>query len=101
MNLQEFRSSVDLDQPPHGLPSTLLAMWFAAKGDWDQAHGLSQDIKSADGDWIHAYLHRVEGDNQNAAYWYRRADRPVSSLSLDDEWAEIVEAMIIAGRVTI
>ena len=68
-------------------------MWYQAKGNWEEAHSLAQSEKSPAGSWVHAFLHRVEGDLGNAAYWYRLADRPVCISSLDDEWEEIVVAL--------
>ncbi|MBT3790136.1 MAG: hypothetical protein HN725_22545 [Alphaproteobacteria bacterium] len=93
MNFQSFKASVADAQPPSDLPAILLALWHAAKGEWEKAHELSQADESAAGSWVHAYLHRVEGDNSNAAYWYRRAGEPVCQLSLEDEWEQIAEAL--------
>ena len=87
--LAEFRETIASPAPPTGIPPTLLALWHDAKGKWDAAHKVAQDIDDADGSWIHAYLHRKEGDAGNAAYWYRRAGKPVSRKSLEDEWEEI------------
>lgn len=70
------------------------ALWFAAKGEWDTAHRLAQADKSSDGDGVHAYLHRREGDLGNAGYWYARAGKPVATCSLDEEWAAIAEALL-------
>jgi hypothetical protein len=88
MTLDEFRSTLSFASPPP-LPATLVALWHDAKGHWDAAHGVAQDVHDEDGSWIHAYLHRKEGDAGNAAYWYRRAGKPVSRKSLEDEWEEI------------
>ncbi len=89
MTPAELKASTSVSAPPAGLPATLRALWHDARGDWDAAHTVAQDIEDEDGAWIHAYLHRKEGDAGNAAYWYRRAGRPVSKLSLDEEWDEI------------
>mgnify|MGYP003977623663 FL=1 len=79
------------DKPSDALPVHLRALWWAQKGDWDTAHDLAQDAASQSGDWVHAYLHRVEGDLGNAAYWYRRANQPVKAReSLEEEWKELV-----------
>ena len=94
MDLPTFEESLKHDAPPAALSLALKALWHDARGDWDEAHRLAQQKDDADGAWVHAYLHRKEGDPSNAAYWYRRAGRPVSSLSLDDEWREIVEALL-------
>lgn len=73
----------------------LLALWQDAQGNWDEAHEVCQQAKSRDGDWVHAYLHRKEGDAGNAGYWYARAGQPVpdASVTLEAEWAEIVRAL--------
>lgn len=94
MNLDAFRRSLADAAPPTGLVPALAALWCDAKGDFDGAHNLAQSDDSAAGSWVHAYLHRKEGDAGNAAYWYRRARRPFPSASLEDEWAEIVETLL-------
>jgi hypothetical protein len=80
--------------PPAGLSAPLAALWWAAKGDWEKAHKLAQDEEGADAAWIHAYLHRVEGDLANARYWYGAAGRPPATGSLDAEWMEIAAALL-------
>ena len=72
----------------------LQALWHDAQGDWDQAHGVCQSAGDRDGDWVHAYLHRKEGDLANAGYWYRRAKQPVHKGTLDEEWEEIARALL-------
>ena len=94
MDLQGFTASLDAAAPPPGLSRALEALWYEAKGEWDRAHRLAQAVKTSDGAWVHAYLHRVEGDASNAAYWYRRAERPVSDLPAAEEWAAIVQALL-------
>lgn len=97
MTLTEFRSSVqDAPSPAAGLAPLLQALWHDARGDWDRAHQLAQDVETKDGAWVHAYLHRKEGDPDNARYWYRRAGRAESAASLDDEWTEIADALLSA-----
>lgn len=93
MNLANFRASLTDTQPttPY-LP--LRAMWYAAQGDWHQAHDLLQDDNTPHGAWVHAYLHRKEPDAANAAYWYRRAGKPVASGSFEAEWDAIVAALL-------
>lgn len=93
MTLDEFRHSLDQQEPPQ-VDYPLQALWYEAKGDWTRAHEAAQADDSADGAWVHAYLHRVEGDPGNAAYWYRRANRPVSQASLADEWAAIAQDLL-------
>ena len=94
MTLTEFRASLADPAPPQGLAPALAALWRDAKGDWDGAHDFAQADGSRAGDWVHAYLHRKEGDAGNAAYWYRRAGKPVARDSLEQEWAEIVGALL-------
>ncbi len=94
MTFESFQASLQNESPPLELPALLQAMWYDGKGDWDAAHSIAQDIDTADGSWVHAYLHRKEGDNFNAGYWYRRANKPASNVSLDEEWEEIVRAML-------
>jgi hypothetical protein len=94
MTLDELRATLDEPQPPPGLSSALQALWWQGKGDWERAHRLAQAEDGADGAWVHAHLHRVEGDLSNAAYWYRRAGRPVATEPLDEEWAAITGAML-------
>jgi hypothetical protein len=94
MTLTELRASLREDAPPPGLPETVQALWHDARGDWDEAHRIAQDIHDADGSWVHAYLHRKEGDLSNASYWYRRAGRDRPSLALDEEWRQIAEALL-------
>ena len=72
----------------------LKALWYAGKDEWDNAHKLIQDVEDKNAAWIHAYLHRKEGDIGNADYWYRRAGKFRSSLSLEEEWEEIVSALL-------
>jgi hypothetical protein len=97
MTLAQFRATLSSPQPPAGLTPALLALWHDGRGDWDAAHETAQDIDDADGAWIHAYLHRKEGDASNAAYWYRRAGKPVASAPLDDEWSAIAAALLGSG----
>ena len=98
MDLQGLRASLGAAAPPPGLGRALEALWYEAKGEWDRAHRLAQSEDTVDGAWVHAYLHRVEGDASNAAYWYRRAGRPVSDLPTAEEWAAIAEALLAGSR---
>jgi hypothetical protein len=82
---------------PDGLSAELVALWHEATGDWDRAHQVVQDLDNADAAWVHAYLHRREGDQSNARYWYTRAGKPLCHLPLDDEWIQIAETLL-AGR---
>lgn len=78
------------DAPPPALPATLMALWHAEKGNWEAAHTLAQSIDNPNGSWIHANLHREEGDTGNARYWYGRAGRPESKRSVAAERAELI-----------
>ncbi len=80
-----------LAAPPRSAP--LAALWWVAHGDWDKAHEAAQADKGQDAAWVHAHLHRIEGDLPNAAYWYHRARKPVATDPLDDEWAMIAAAL--------
>lgn len=80
--------------PPRAVGAPLAALWWAKKGEWDKAHGLVQDETGAEAAWVHAYLHRAEGDLGNAQYWYRQARKPVASGELDSEWAAMVETLL-------
>jgi len=98
MDLTVFRASLAAAAPPEGLNLALQALWWEAKGDWDKAHELAQADEGGDGDWVHAYLHRKEGDAGNAGYWYRRASKPTSRVSLEEEWAAIAAALLEGRR---
>lgn len=91
--MQEFKSSLKEQQPP-GVAVLLQALWYEAKGDWEKSHELAQDVNTPDGSWVHAYLHRKEGDRFNAQYWYNRANRKMPEYSMEKEWEEIVKTML-------
>ncbi len=92
------RSATADAAPPEGLSLALRALWWAAKGDWDQAHRVAQENEEdADTAWAHAWLHRQEGDLANADYWYQRAGRPRSPLGLEAEWHAISAALLRQG----
>lgn len=94
MTLQEFKTSLQQSTPPAGLNLALQALWQAGKGDWNASHAIAQAQGDADVDWVHAYLHREEGDLNNAGYWYRRAGKPASTQSLAEEWDAIATALL-------
>jgi hypothetical protein len=94
MTLDEFRQSLTATAPPAGLTPALAGLWWDAKDDWKQAHESAQRDEGVDGSWVHAYLHRKEGDHGNAAYWYRRARKPVCREPLDAEWFSIVRSLL-------
>ena len=93
MDFDSFRKSVAAAAPPAGLDLAQQSLWWDAKGDWDKAHQLADKRHDTNGSWVHAYLHRKEGDQGNAGYWYRRAGKPVSKGSLDAEWTAIAKAL--------
>ncbi len=99
MNVDAFATSLADPEPPEGLGLALQALWWDARGDWKRAHALAQaddaDPRCA---WVHAYLHRREGDLFSAAYWYRRAGRPTASGSLTDEWRTLASALLTEAR---
>ncbi|HLZ06760.1 MAG TPA: hypothetical protein VKR55_32015 [Bradyrhizobium sp.] len=92
--MADFKATLSNAKPATGLSPPLAALWWAAKGDWDAAHKIVQDEDDANSAWVHAYLHRVEGDPGNAGYWYRRAGQPVAKDSLEAEWERIASALI-------
>jgi len=94
MTFEAFRESLKDPQPPEGLTLAQTGLWWDAKGDWTRAHESAQQDEGGDGSWVHAYLHRKEGDQSNAAYWYERAGKPVCRESLDSEWQHIVESLL-------
>jgi hypothetical protein len=94
VSMADFRASLSDAAPAPDLSAPLAALWWAAKGQWDQAHGIVQDEADANSAWVHAYLHRVEGDLGNAGYWYRRASQPVATGSLETEWEQMVSALL-------
>lgn len=97
MSFAELRQSLTRDaRPPAGASLAVQALWHDARGDWEAAHGCAQDDPGRDGAWVHAYLHRKEGDPGNASYWYTRAGRkmPGSEVTLADEWAAIARALL-------
>ncbi|MEZ4729746.1 MAG: hypothetical protein R3E79_21660 [Caldilineaceae bacterium] len=98
MTLQEFKASLQQETPPAGLSTALQALWQAGKGEWQASHAITQVQGDADVDWVHAYLHREEGDLNNAGYWYRRAGKPTSSQSLAEEWDEIAQALLAKNQ---
>jgi hypothetical protein len=94
MKPSEFKSSLAKARPPAGLGPALTALWWAGKDDWNKAHKIVMDEGGKDCAWVHAYLHRVEGDLGNARYWYREAGKPAASGPLKVEWGAIARAML-------
>ena len=94
VTLAEFKQTTASAKPPAELSPALMALWHDARGNWDAAHETAQEIHDATGAWVHAYLHRKEGDLGNAAYWYRRAGQPEARDPLEAEWDRIVSALL-------
>ncbi len=95
MTFEDLRTAVEGRTPlPDSAPALVRALWHDATGDWDGAHRIAQDVEGPTGAWVHAYLHRKEGDAGNAGYWYRHAGRPAATGTLDDEWAAIAAELL-------
>jgi hypothetical protein len=94
MTLEEFKTSLSGAHPPPGISALLKALWYDGKGDWEMSHTIAQDIHTSEGSWIHAYLHRKEGDTGNAAYWYHRAGKPMPGSTLEKEWEDITRDLL-------
>ena len=94
MTYAEFTASLQQTSLPAGMPPLVEALWWLAQGNWQRAHSIAQDIETSDGAWVHAHLHRAEGDPGNAAYWYRQAGKPVCRAPLDEEREEIVRSLL-------
>jgi len=91
VTLEDFKNSLKENQPPKGLNIQLESLWYDGKGNWEHAHDLVNDLMDKDSAYVHAYLHRKEGDQWNASYWYRNANKPKPSCSLEEEWETLVE----------
>jgi hypothetical protein len=94
MDLETFRASLGASDPPGGLSELLRALWFDAKGDWEASHRIVQDLPGAEAGRIHAYLHRKEGDEANAGYWYHQAGTKRPDVSLDEEWKSLAAGLL-------
>lgn len=94
MNIESFKETFALDIPDPQLTTILKSLWYDAKGDWKRAHDLVDQMPGLDAAWVHAYLHRKEGDIWNADYWYARAKKTRPSYSLEEEWANLVDYFI-------
>lgn len=95
MTFDDFKKSLLIDTPPNGSPY-LISLWHDGKGNWNSAHELIQDLETKEAAWIHAYLHRKEGDKSNASYWYLRANAKMPSYSLEQEWEELVNRFLVS-----
>jgi hypothetical protein len=98
MTPSEFKRTLSSKKPPAGLSPALTALWWAGKDAWEKAHDIVMNGEGADCAWVHAYLHRVEGDRDNARYWYRQARREPATGELASEWAAIVAALLKVKR---
>ncbi|MGF7082670.1 hypothetical protein [Mucilaginibacter sp. UYCu711] len=92
--LAEFKESLNLEQPLSGLSVQLKSLWYDGKGDWHEAHAQVDQLTDQQSAWVHAYLHRKEGDTWNADYWYSKAKRTRPDLSLEKEWEQLVKAFL-------
>jgi hypothetical protein len=96
MTFSEFNQTLEESIPPKGISEILKALWYDAKGDWESAHDIAQSWEGVQSyDQLHAYLHRKEGDNWNANYWYRRAKTTMPNLSLEEEWSVLVNEELV------
>jgi len=94
MSYDDFITGIQKDSPPEESSIYLKALWHDAKGDWDAAHKLIDSIEDKTACWVHAYLHRKEGDQWNANYWYKKAGKTMPLVSLTEEWETIVKALL-------
>ncbi|PWT75369.1 MAG: hypothetical protein C5B59_09090 [Bacteroidetes bacterium] len=94
MNLTDFKESLKAEKPPAGISNYLEALWHDAKGNWNKSHNIVQDLHSSEAAWIHAYLHRKEGDISNADYWYSIARKKRPSATLEEEWKSLANNFV-------
>ncbi len=93
MTVEDLRTTLDREEPPPDLRAPVTALWWDAKGDWTRAHALVDELETAEGMAVHAYLHRKEGQAWNADYWYERAGKQFYRATLEEEWAALVEGL--------
>lgn len=98
MEFENFTSTLTASSPPETVSAYLQAMWFDARGDWEKAHDIIQDIDDSKAALVHAYLHRKEGDASNARYWYSRAGKSFPAVSLQQEWEQIVKDLLHTAK---
>ncbi len=94
MTLEEFKSSLNQENPPDTISNELKALWYEANGDWDKAHKIVQAMNTKTAAWVHAFLHRKEPDEWNASYWYSIARRPKPKTNFEEEWEEIAKYLL-------
>jgi hypothetical protein len=97
MTFAEFKRSLADAAPPAGLGAPLAALWWMMKGDWKRAHDLVDKAEGSIEAWVHAHLHRVEGDHANAGYWYAQAGRKPVPGSLEYERDMMAKTIIEGG----
>jgi DNA polymerase III delta prime subunit len=96
MTFDEFTQLMEKQERcPSSLPEALQALWYDKRGDWNKAHQIVQNASDADSAWVHAYLHRKEGDLSNARYWYNRTGRPEFKAELNQEWEQIAKDLLM------
>ena len=100
MKVEDFQRSLSANEPPPGLTEALVALWWDARGDWERAHSYAQEDEGPAGAWVHAYLHRKEGQQSNADYWYRRAGSEFRRPTFEAEWSALVEGLLTARSDT-
>ena len=93
-----FKRSLGKPQPPAGMEPALVALWWAGKDKWSRAHDVAMQGEGADSAWVHAYLHRRDGDLENAQYWYRQARKRPATGTIEAEWAAIAAELLAKGR---
>ena len=98
MTFEDFKASLNDDAPPADLSPALTGLWYQARGDWEKAHQVVQSDDTTESAWVHAHLHRVEGDEANAGYWFRRAGQPHGTGELRAEWEEITRQLLEPSR---
>lgn len=94
MNLREFWQSLAAPAPPAGLGKLVQALWYDGKGDWDRAHQITQSVKDKTSARVHAYLHRKEGDLDNANYWYELSNMKMPKIPVEKEWEALVTELL-------
>lgn len=95
MTYDDFILTIENDEQPPNLPLYLQALWYDAKGDWNKAHSLIDSLDDDNSCWVHAYLHRKEGDTSNADYWYKRAGKTRPDISLSEEWKNLAMEFLL------
>ncbi len=101
MTIHSFEQNIKNNQLPEGLSVYLQALWYDAKGDWNKAHHLVDSLEGGTAAAIHAYLHRVEGDDMNAKYWYNKAGRQMPDISLKEEWQNLAEELLQSQKSSV